>query len=171
MNRDEKATLVKSLNEGLSQSSVVLVAHYKGLTVANMTDLRVRIRKAGAGFKVAKNRLAKLALEGTPFTGMTGMLVGPTALAWSSDPVAAAKVLVEFAKQHEKLVLVGGIFGQTVLDAKAVDALSKMPSLDELRAKIIGLIQAPAQKIAGILVAPAGATARVIGAYSRKDAA
>lgn len=171
MTRDDKAAMVQFLNKELLASSVVLVAHYKGLTVADMSTLRGNVRKSGASFKVAKNLLAKRALIGTAFEGMTGLMVGPTAIAYSSDPVAIAKVLVEFAKQNDKLVVIGGAFGANMLDAQAVAALSKLPSLDELRAKIIGLIQAPAQKLAAILVAPAGATARVIGAHARKGEA
>lgn len=171
MNRTEKKEFVDTLANNLAKSSVVLVAHYKGLTVAEITDLRVKVRNAGAGFKVTKNKLTQLALSGTLFKNISHMFVGPTAIAYSSDPVAVAKILTEFAKANEKLVLLGGAFGETLLDSNAVVSLSKLPSLDELRGKIIGLIQAPAQKIASILQAPGGAVARVIGAHSRKDAA
>lgn len=171
MNRTEKKEFIDTLSKNVAAASVVLVAHYKGLTVEEITDLRVKVRKAGAGFKVTKNKLTQRALVGTKFNNISGMFVGPTAIAYSSDPVAVAKILTEFAKANEKLVLLGGAFGETLLDSKAVVALSKLPSLDELRGKIIGLIQAPAQKIASILQAPGGAVARVIGAHSRKDAA
>lgn len=171
MNRTEKKEFIETLSSNLAASSVVLVAHYKGLTVAEITDLRVKVRKAGAGFKVTKNKLTQRALEGTLFKNISKMFVGPTAIAYSSDPVAVAKILTEFAKANEKLVLLGGAFGETLLDSKGVTALSKLPSLDELRGKIIGLLQAPAQKIASILQAPGGQVARVIGAHSRKDAA
>jgi len=171
MNRTEKKELIEGLNQSISQSSIVLVAHYKGLTVAEITDLRVKIRNTGAGFKVTKNKLTQLALAGTQFEQISNMFVGPTAIAYSSDPVAVAKVLSEFAKANEKLVMLGGAFGVTLLDAKAVTELAKLPSLDELRARIIGLLNAPATRIASILQAPGGQVARVIGAHSRKDAA
>ncbi len=171
MDRQEKKVFIETLSRNVAASSIVLVAHYKGLTVAEITDLRVKVRKAGAGFKVTKNKLTQLALKDTLFNNISGMFVGPTAIAYSSDPVAVAKILAEFAKANEKLVLLGGAFGETLLDSNAVTALSKLPSLDELRGKIIGLLQAPAQKIASILQAPGGQVARVIGAHSRKDAA
>ena len=170
MNRTEKTAFIGDLNEKISGSSVVLVAHYKGLTVAEITDLRVKIRTIGAGFKVTKNKLTQRALAKTLFEPLSNMFVGPTAIAYSSDPVAVAKVLAEFAKANEKLVLLGGAFGETLLDAKGVVALSKMPSLDELRAKIVALIQTPARRIATLLQAPAGQIARVVGAHARKDA-
>ncbi len=171
MNRTEKKEFIDTLASKLAASSVVLVAHYKGLTVAEITDLRVKMRNTGAGFKVTKNKLTQLALAETPFNQISGMFVGPTAIAYSSDPVAVAKVLAEFAKSNDKLVLLGGAFGPTLLDSAGVINLSKLPSLDELRAKIIALIQTPATRIAGILQAPGGQVARVIGAHSRKDAA
>lgn len=170
MNRTEKKELIESINKSVSASNIVLVAHYKGLTVAEITNLRVKIRDIGAGFKVTKNKLTQLALAGTKFEQISAMFVGPTAIAFSSDPVAIAKVLAEFAKANEKFVMLGGAFGETLLDAKAVTELSKLPSLDELRAKIIGLINAPATRIASILQAPGGQVARVIGAHSRKAA-
>jgi large subunit ribosomal protein L10 len=170
MNRTEKKDFIETLNKSIAGSSVVLVAHYKGLTVAEITDLRVKIRNTGAGFKVTKNKLTQRALTGTKFEQISAMFVGPTAIAYSSDPVAVAKVITEFAKINEKLVVIGGAFGETLLDTKGIVNLSKLPSLDELRAKIIGLINAPATRIAGILQAPAGQVARVIGAHSRKTA-
>ena len=171
MNRDEKQAQIEFLQGVFGDSSIVLVAHNTGLTVAQMTELRGKVRAAGAGFKVAKNRLAKIALKGTAYESITDHFKGPTAIAYSSDPVAAAKALAEFAKANEKLVLLGGAFGNTLLDRQGIEALSKLPSLDELRAKIIGLINAPATKVAGVLQAPAGQLARVFGAYSSKDAA
>lgn len=171
MNRTEKKEFIDTLAKNVGAASIVLVAHYKGLTVAEITDLRVKVRKAGAGFKVTKNKLTQRALAESKFKHISAMFVGPTAIAYSSDPVAVAKILAEFAKTNEKLVLLGGAFGETMLDSNAVTALSKLPSLDELRGKIIGLLQAPAQKIASILQAPGGQVARVIGAHSRKDAA
>jgi large subunit ribosomal protein L10 len=170
MNRTEKTALIGDLNTKLAASSVVLVAHYKGLTVAEITDLRVKVRGIGAGFKVTKNKLTQRALKSTPFEQISKMFTGPTAIAYSSDPVAVAKVLTEFAKANEKLVLLGGAFGETLLDGKAVTALSKMPSLLELRATIVGMIQTPARRIATLLQAPAGQLARVVGAHARKTA-
>jgi large subunit ribosomal protein L10 len=171
MDRTEKTAFIGDLNQKVSASSVVLVAHYKGLTVSEITDLRVKVKNIGAGFKVTKNKLTQRALEKTLFEPISKMFVGPTAIAYSSDPVAVAKVLAEFAKANEKLVLLGGAFGETLLDAKGVVALSKMPSLYELRAKIVALIQTPARRIATLLQAPGGQVARVIGAHSRKGEA
>lgn len=171
MDRTEKQTQIEFLQHVFGSSSIVLIAHNTGLTVAQMTELRGKVRAAGAGFKVAKNRLAKIALKGTIYEPITETFKGPTTLAYSTDPVAAAKALAEFAKVNDKFVLLGGAFGATVLDQKGIEALSKLPSLDELRATIIGLINAPATKIAGVLQAPAGQLARVFGAYASKDAA
>jgi large subunit ribosomal protein L10 len=154
----------------VKDAGILLVAHYKGLTVAEITDLRVNIRKAGAGFKVTKNLLAKRALAGTNYEKVAHLFKGPTAVAYSSDPVSAAKALSEFAKKNEKLVLVGGAFGNTVLDKAAITQLASLPSLDELRAKIIAMLQTPATRIAGVLQAPAGQLARVFGAYAKKGA-
>lgn len=170
MNRTQKQELIETLNAKIGASSIVLVAHYKGLTVAEITDLRVKVKKSGAGFKVTKNKLTQRALKGTKFEQISAMFVGPTAIAYSSDPVAVAKIIADFAKLNDKFIMLGGAFGDSMLDAKAVVELSKLPSLDELRAKIVGLIQAPAQRIASILQAPGGQVARVIGAHSRKTA-
>lgn len=170
MDRAEKKALVETLNSTVSASSVVIVVHYKGLSVAEMTALRGKVRAAGAGFKVAKNRLVRIALKDTVYESIAGHFSGPTALAYANDPVAASKVLSEFAKDNEKLVIIGGAFGAHVLDKKGVEALAKLPSLDELRAKIIALIQTPATRIAGVLQAPAGQLARVVGAHARKAA-
>jgi large subunit ribosomal protein L10 len=170
MNRAEKAQWIVDVNQSVTSSSVVLVAHYKGLNVAQMTDLRGRIRLIGAGFKVAKNKLAQLALASTPFEQISKLFVGPTAIAYSSDPVAVAKVLTEFSKLNERLILVGGAFGATVLNAQAIQDLSKLPSQDELRAKIISLISTPATNLVRLLQAPAGQVARVIAAYAEKAA-
>lgn len=168
LTRKEKTDLIESTHAGLSQASSLVLAHYKGLTVAEISDLRGKVRAAGATFKVTQNRLTKRALEGTPFSAIADLFVGPTAIAYSSDPVAAAKALADFAKTNEKLVLVGGAFGDRKLDAKAVQELAKMPSLDELRGKIVGLLKAPAQRIAVVLAAPAGQVARVINAHATK---
>jgi len=150
---------------------MVVVTRNSGLTVAEVTELRRRMRAAGANFKVAKNRLTLLALDGTRFEGIKPMLVGPTALAWARDPVAVAKVAVEFAKTNEKLVLLGGALGTHTLDADGVKALAALPSLDQLRASLVGMISTPATRIAGVLQAPAAQLARVFGAYATKDEA
>ena len=169
MDRTQKREFVAGLHQALSATSMILVTHNQGLTVAEATELRRRMRAAGVTFRVAKNRLAHLALEGTRFDGLKPMLTGPTALAWSQDPVAAAKAAVEFARTNDKLVLIGGALGSQTLDASAVRALAELPSLDELRARLVGMISTPATRIAGILQAPAGQLARVFGAFARKD--
>jgi large subunit ribosomal protein L10 len=166
-----KRELVGTLNGVFKDTSVVVVAHYAGLTVADMQKLRAQMKQAGATVKVAKNRLAKIALEGTDVASIGTLLKGPTLLAYSSDPVAAAKVAVDFAKANDKLVILGGAMGTTALNADGVKALATMPSLDELRAKLVGLIQAPATKIAQLSTAPAAKLARVFGAYAKRDAA
>jgi large subunit ribosomal protein L10 len=166
-----KRELVGTLNSVFSETSVVVVAHYAGLTVADMQKLRSQMKQAGASVKVAKNRIAKIALEGTDVASIGSLLKGPTLLAYSSDPVAAAKVAVDFAKTNDKLVILGGAMGKTALNVDGVKALATMPSLDELRAKLIGLIQAPATKIAQLTTAPAAKLARVFGAYAERDAA
>ena len=171
MDRSQKADLVAELKQVFSETSVVVVTRNLGLSVAQSTDLRLRMRDAGAQFKVAKNRLAKIALEGSKYSPIGEFLEGPTALATSSDPVAAAKVAVEFAKSNDKFEIVGGAMGETLLDVAGVKALAELPSLDELRGTLIGLVQAPATKIAQVVVAPAGKLARVFGAYAAKEAA
>jgi len=167
----KKAEVVEDLNQVFAKAGSVVIAHYSGMTVANMADLRSRMRAAGASFQVAKNRLAMRALKGTPVEGIAHLFKGPTGIAVSNDPVAASKVAVAYAKDNEKLVILGGAVGTTVLDANGVKALATLPSLDQLRGKIVGLLVAPATKIAGVVAAPAGQLARVIGAYSKKDAA
>ncbi len=169
MDRAQKAELVAELNTTFKGTSVVLVTRNLGLTVAQSTALRLKMRDAGASYKVSKNKLARIAVEGTPYTALNDLLVGPTALSTSSDPVAPAKVIVEFAKTNDKLEIIGGAMGDTVLDVAGVKALAELPSLDELRAKIVGLIQAPATKIVQIVQAPAGQLARVFGAYAAKE--
>jgi large subunit ribosomal protein L10 len=166
-----KRELVGTLNEVFSNAGVVVVAHYAGLTVADMQKLRSQMRQVGATVKVAKNRIAKIALDGTDVASIGSLLKGPTLLAYSSDPVAATKVAVDFAKANDKLVILGGAMGKTALNPDAVKALATLPSLDELRAKLVGLIQAPATKIASVVNAPAGKLARVFGAYAERDAA
>ena len=171
MNRSEKTDTVAALNATFNEAAVVVVTRNLGLTVAQSTDLRLKMRDAGAGYKVAKNRLAKIALNDTQYESLSDLLTGPTALATSGDPVAAAKVAVEFAKTNDKLEIVGGAMGDTVLDVDGVKALASLPSLDELRAKLIGLVQAPATKVVQVISAPAGQLARVFGAYAAKEAA
>lgn len=171
MDRAGKEELVSTLNTELASSGVIVVAHYSGLTVAQMQKLRREMKTAGAAVKVAKNRLVKIALEGTDVASLSPHLKGPTVLLYSKDPVAAPKVAVDFAKAHDNLVILGGAMGKTALNADGVKALATMPSLDELRAKLLGLIQAPATKLAQLTNAPAAKLARVFGAYARKDAA
>jgi large subunit ribosomal protein L10 len=164
VDRTAKADLVSTLNGVFNQSAVVVVAHYKGLTVADMQKLRSQMKQAGATVKVAKN-------DGTDVASIKSLLKGPTLLAYSGDPVAAAKVAVDFAKTNDKLVILGGAMGTTTLNPDGVKALASLPSLDELRAKIVGLVQAPATKIAQVVNAPAAKLARVFGAYATKDEA
>jgi large subunit ribosomal protein L10 len=171
LDRTEKREFVASLATVFAETSMVVVTRNQGLTVAEVTDLRRRMRAAGVTFKVAKNRLANLALDGTRFDGIKPLLKGPTALAWSVDPVAAAKTAVEFAKTNEKFVIVGGALGAQTLNADGVKALAELPSLETLRAGLVGMIQTPGTRIAGVLQAPAGQLARVFGAYAKKDEA
>lgn len=171
MDRAQKAEAVSSLAKTLTETSVVVVTRNHGLTVAQATDLRNKMRAAGASFKVTKNRLARIALEGTPYQPIGDMLTGPVGLATSADPVAAAKIVVEFAKTTDKFEIVGGAMGSTVLDVNGVKALAELPSLDELRAKLVGLINAPATKLAQLANAPAAKLARVFAAYGDKEAA
>ncbi|WP_395666983.1 50S ribosomal protein L10 [Methylocella sp.] len=169
MDRAEKKECVETLSEVFKTTSVVVVAHYSGLTVAQMQNLRKQMRAAGASVQVAKNRLVKIALEGSDVASIAGLMRGPTLIAYSADPVAAAKAAVAFAKDHDKLVILGGAMGSTALDANGVKSLATMPSLDELRAKLVGLVQAPATKLAQLANAPAGKLARVFSAYAEKD--
>ena len=169
MDRTEKREFVAGLHQAFAATSMIVVTHNTGLTVAEATELRRRMRTAGVTFKVAKNRLAHLALEGTRFDGLKPMLTGPTALAWSTDPVAAAKATVEFARTNDKLVLIGGALGPQTLDASGVRALAELPSLDALRARIVGMIATPATRVAGVLQGSAGQLARVFGAFARKS--
>lgn len=171
MDRSEKENLVASLKQVFEEATIVVVTHYSGLTVSDMTDLRGRMREAGANFKVTKNRLTRLALKDTVFENLNDLFIGPTAIAYSDDPVAAAKIAVNFSKDNEKLIILGGAFNGEMLDIGAVISLAKLPSLDELRGKLVALIQTPATRIAGVLQAPAGQVARVIGAYGAKDEA
>lgn len=169
MDRAEKKELVSFLHQTFQDVNLVVVAQQRGLTVAEVSALRGQMREQGARYKVAKNRLARIALDGTQFEGLKPLFEGPTAIAWSHDPVAAAKVAVEFANKNKKLTIVGGALGEKVLDANGVEALAKMPSLEESRAKIAGLLQTPAQRVASVVQAPAGQLARVLKAYADKD--
>jgi large subunit ribosomal protein L10 len=171
MDRAQKQEAIEALKSDFAGAGAVVVTHYMGLTVAEMTDLRGRLREQGAQLKVVKNTLAQKALDGSIGEAGDALFTGPVAIAYAPDPVSAAKVASEFAKGNEKLAIVGGFMGDVVLDKAGVSALATLPSLDQLRGKLIGLIQAPATKIAGVLQAPAGQLARVFNAYATKDAA
>ncbi len=171
VDRSQKEQLVASLRQVFEETTLVVVTRQTGLSVAEMTDLRRRMRDAGASFKVTKNRLARLALEGTKCDGITDLFKGPTAIAYSADPVAAAKVAVGFAKGNDKLLVIGGAMDEQTLDIAAVKALAELPSLDELRAKLVGLLGTPATRVATVLQAPAGQLARVVDAYAQKGEA
>jgi large subunit ribosomal protein L10 len=168
VDRTQKQALVETLQSDLADSACIVVTHQSGMSVAEATELRRQMRSAGAGFRVTKNRLAKRALDGTPFASLAPLFTGPTAVAFSRDPVAAAKAAVTFANRNDKLTIVGGGLAGQTLDAAGVKALATLPSLDELRGKIIGLIQAPATKLAGLLQAPGAQLARVIAAHADK---
>lgn len=169
MDRAQKKAYIDELNSELANAASVVVVHYKGLTVDEITKLRSKMRESGGSFKVTKNTLTKLALKGTAYEAIADHLTGPTAIGYSTDPVAPAKALVDYANENEKLQLLGGAFGEQALDVDGVKQLAKMPSLDELRAKIIGMLNTPATRIAGVLQAPAGQLARVCGAYGAKS--
>jgi large subunit ribosomal protein L10 len=171
VDRAEKRELVTGLNEAFSNAGSVVVAHYAGITVAQMNDLRSKMRVAGGTVKVAKNRLARIALQGTGSEGIIDLFKGQTLVAYSDDPITAPKVAADFAKGNDRLVILGGAMGTTALDAEGVKALATLPSLDELRARLVGMIATPATRIAQIVSAPAASVARVIGAYARKDEA
>ncbi|WP_417520242.1 50S ribosomal protein L10 [Minwuia sp.] len=169
MNRQEKAAMIDELKGVFENASAVVVTHYEGLSVAEMTDLRAKIGEVGANYKVTKNRLAKIALEGTSYSGLADSFTGPTGISYSDDPVAAAKATVEFAKTNDKLVILTGAMGEQILDVNGVKALADLPSLDELRSKLIGLVLAPATKVAQVTQAPASKLARVLNAYATKE--
>jgi len=171
VDRAEKSQLVETLSSVFKDTGVIVVAHYSGLTVAQMTALRGKMREAGGSVKVAKNRLVKIALKGTEAESISDLFEGPTVVAFSKDPIAAAKVATEFAKTNEKLVIRGGVMGSAALDADGVKALASLPSLDELRGKLVGLIASPATKVARVLSAPASQLARVLSAHAEKNAA
>ncbi len=171
MDRAKKEELVVELNGAFANAGLVVVTQQSGLTVAESTDLRRRMRSEDASFRVTKNRLVKLALVGTPYEGIADLFEGPTAIAYSDDPVAAARVAVSFSKENDKLVVVGGAMAESRLDESAVKELAALPSLDDLRGKIVGLLNAPATKVAGVLQAPAGQIARVLSAHTNHDEA
>jgi large subunit ribosomal protein L10 len=171
VDRAEKKAAIATLNEAFKASTVVVVAHYSGLTVAQMQTLRKQMKLAGASVKVAKNRLARIALEGTDVASIGALLKGPALIASSRDPIAAPKVAIDFAKTHEKFVILGGAMGKTALNPDGVKALASLPSLDELRARLVGLLVAPATKIAQVVNAPALKLARVVQAYADKSEA
>lgn len=171
MDRAKKKQLIDSLRTALADTQVVVLTHQTGMTVEEVTDLRRQMRAAGANFRVTKNKLAQRSLEGTPFVGLKALFKGPSAIAFSRDPVAAAKVAVAYAEKNDKLKLVAGALGDRALDIAGIKALASLPSLDQLRGKIVGLLQAPATKIAGVLQAPAGQLARVVAAHARSGKA
>ncbi|MCZ6511095.1 MAG: 50S ribosomal protein L10 [Alphaproteobacteria bacterium] len=171
MDRARKEELVVELNGVFADAALVVVTHQSGLTVAESTDLRRRMRAADASYKVAKNRLVKLALVGTPYEAIADLFEGPTAIAYSADPVAAARVAVDFSKENDKLVVVGGAMAENRLDEAGVKALATLPSLDELRGMLLGLLNAPATKVARVLQAPASQLARVLSAHAEQEEA
>jgi len=171
VDRAQKRELVTKLNEQWKSSGVLVVAHYKGMTVAQMTDFRKRVKEAGGVVKVTKNRLAKLALQGTDVESVADLLKGQTCVAYSADPISAAKVSVKYAKENDKLVILGGAMGKARLDGAGVQALADLPSLDELRGRLVGLLQAPASKIARIVKEPGGMLARVLAAKGSSEEA
>ena len=171
MDRAAKRELIDYLHTELKSTGVVVVAHNTGMVAAQSAELRRRVKEAGGSVKVAKNKLAQLALKDTDAEKLSDLLKGPTVLAFSTDPIAAAKATVAYAKGNDKLVILGGAMGKTILDAKGVQALADLPSLDELRAKIIGLLNAPATKIARTVKEPGAKLARVIQAKASKEEA
>ena len=169
MNRKQKQALIEATTGKFNDAGIALVVHNKGLTVAEMTNLRAKMREAGAEFKVTKNRLTKIAAKDTPYEQIADLFKGPSAVATAKDPVGVAKGLVDFAKTNEKLVIIGGAYGSQRLDLKAIETLAKLPSLNELRAKIVGMLQTPATRIATVLQAPGSQVARVIAAKAAKE--
>ena len=168
MNRNQKEIFIRNIKTIVDENSLVLVFHYRGMSMNEMTDLRVQSFNSGCNIKVTNNRLAKLALKETNKADLSDFFDGPTAIAYSNDPVSLTKLLVEFAKNNNNLVVLGGIMDNEILSVEKIEILSKLPSLEEIRAKLIGLISTPAQKIASVLTAPSGDMVRVINAYSSK---
>ena len=169
MDRAQKEELVVTLKRTLSEAGLVVVTHYRGISAVEAVELRRQIKDAGASFEVTKNRITRLALEGTTYEPLSDLFTGPTAIAYSKDPVAAAKAVVRYAKDNDKLVVLGGAMRETVFDEGGIKALAALPSLDEIRAKIVALLNMPATRLLGVLQAPAGQLARVLGAYASKD--
>ncbi len=169
MDRTEKEAVVADLRQVFDDATLLVITQQSGLTVSEVSDLRRKMRAAGATYKVSKNRLTKRALEGTKYQALQPLFTGPTAIAYSADPVAAARVCVEFAKKNEKLTVIGGALGEEELDIGRIKILAQLPSLDELRARLIGVVQAPATKLAGVIQAPASQLARVFNAYGSKE--
>ncbi len=167
-NREFKCQVVGSMQEVFASNSIVIVMHNKGLTVADVKDLRKKVKQAESKYFVAKNTLIKIALKGSKFEDLDKLMEGPTSLAYSNDPVAASKAISDFIKTNEKLEIRGGIMDGAYLDVNAIKTLASLPSLNELRAKLLGLLNAPATKIAQILQAPGAQVARVLSAYSKK---
>ena len=168
MNRDQKEIFIKNIKNIVDDNSLILVFHYRGMSMNEMTDLRVQSFNSGCNIKVTNNRLAKLALKETNKVDLSDFFDGPTAIAYSNDPVSLTKLLVEFAKNNNNLVVLGGIMDNEILSVEKIEILSKLPSLEEIRAKLIGLISTPAQRIASVLTASSGDLARVLNAYSSK---
>ena len=171
MDRAKKKQLIDSLHAALADTQVVVVTHQTGMTVEDVTDLRRQMRAVGANFRVTKNKLAQRSLDGTKFEALKPLFKGPSAIAFSRDPVAAAKVAVAYAEKNDKLKLIAGALGERALDIAGIKALASLPSLDQLRGKIVGLLNAPATKIAGVLQAPAGQLARVVAAHAKSGKA
>jgi len=169
MEKAEKRALVASLQSSLATAGSIVVAQNSGLSVSELTDLRVQVKKAGGQLKVAKNRLAKLALKETQNADISALFTGPTVIAFAEDPITAPKIAAKFAEKNQKYVILGGAMGQTALDANNVKALATLPSLDELRARLAGMIKQPAARIATVVAAPGAGIARVLAAYADKD--
>lgn len=168
MDREQKKQWVEDLQKAVQESQSMVVSHYAGLNVADMTRLRRQASASGAQFTVTKNSLTKIALKGTPFELLSDLFSGPTAISFSSDPVAAAKAMVDFSKENEKLVILGGALQDEAMDIDQIKSLAKLPSLDELRGQIVGMINTPATRVAGVLQAPGGQVARVLNAYAQQ---
>jgi large subunit ribosomal protein L10 len=166
--RAKKTEIVDSLRGVFNDAGVIVVTHYQGLTVADITELRRGMREVGARFRVTKNRLAKIALADTPYSSLGSLFTGPTGIAFSADPVAAPKAAVGYAKRNEKLAIIGGALAGNLLSAEQVRALADLPSIDELRARLIGLISSPAARLVGVLQAPGGQLARVLAAHAER---
>jgi large subunit ribosomal protein L10 len=169
VDRAQKAANVEELHKTFTGVETIVVTRNDGLTAAQSSELRVKMRAAGVSYKVSKNRLAVRALKGTRFEGIGPMLKGPVGLATSQDPVAASRIAYNFSKDNEKLVIIGGALGDKLLDKSSIEMLSKLPSLDELRSKLLGMLQTPAQRLAVLAAAPASSLARVISAHANKN--